>query len=183
MPYWGMRGGDLIAHLRRKGFDCYAASVSPTGSAWDRACELYAQLSGSRVDYGRVHSERCRHERYGRDFSDSPLLTEWDEDTRLVLLGHSFGGATVRVFAELMAHGASDECAFEDCSPLFQGGMGNRIHSIVTLASPMNGTTAYDLFEDASFHPEEVRVPRWSRIMARMMAAGTKPRRDARISE
>ena len=41
MPYWGMRGGDLIAFLREKGFDCYAASVAPTGSAWDRACELY----------------------------------------------------------------------------------------------------------------------------------------------
>ncbi len=116
-------------------------------------------------------------------FFGQSLLTEWDEDTRLVLLGHSFGGATVRVFAELMAHGTSEECVTEDWSPLFQGGMGDRIHSIVTLASPMNGTTAYDLFEDASFHPEAVRVTQWSRIMARMMAAGTKPRRDARISE
>ena len=49
-PYWGMRSGDLIALLREKGFDCYAASVDPHGSAWDRACELYAQLSGTRVD-------------------------------------------------------------------------------------------------------------------------------------
>ena len=47
-----MRGGDLIAFLRKKGFDCYAASVAPYGSAWDRACELYAQLSGTEVDYG-----------------------------------------------------------------------------------------------------------------------------------
>ena len=36
IPYWGMRGGDLMAFLREKGFDCYAASVAPTGSAWDR---------------------------------------------------------------------------------------------------------------------------------------------------
>ena len=42
MPYWGMRGGDLIPFLRKQGFDAYAASVSPAGSAWDRACELYA---------------------------------------------------------------------------------------------------------------------------------------------
>ena len=40
MPYWGMRDGDLMAFLRGQGFDCYAASVAPTGSAWDRACEL-----------------------------------------------------------------------------------------------------------------------------------------------
>ena len=31
MPYWGMRGGDLIAWLRSQGYDCYAASVAPTG--------------------------------------------------------------------------------------------------------------------------------------------------------
>ena len=42
MPYWGMRGGDLITYLSEKGFDSYAASVSPYGSTWDRACELYA---------------------------------------------------------------------------------------------------------------------------------------------
>ena len=49
MPYWGMRGGDLMAFLREKGFDCHAASVAPSGSAWDRACELYAQLAGPRA--------------------------------------------------------------------------------------------------------------------------------------
>ena len=57
MPYWGMRGGDLMAFLREKGFDCHAASVSPAGSAWDRSCELYAQLNGTIVDYGKAHSE------------------------------------------------------------------------------------------------------------------------------
>lgn len=58
MPYWGMFGGDLIRHLNRQGYSCYAASVSPEGSAWDRACELYAQLTGSVTDYGKEHSER-----------------------------------------------------------------------------------------------------------------------------
>lgn len=36
MPYWGMRGGDLMAWLREQGFDCRAASVAPTGSARDQ---------------------------------------------------------------------------------------------------------------------------------------------------
>ena len=105
MPYWGMRGGDLMAYLRQQGFDCHAASVAPTGSAWERACELYAQLAGTRVDYGKAHGEKYRHERWGRDFSACPLIPEWNEDTRLVLLGHSFGGATVRLFSELLAPG------------------------------------------------------------------------------
>ena len=103
MPYWGMRGGDLIAFLRDKGYDSYAASVSPTGSAWDRTCELYAQIAGTRVDYGTVHSQTFRHERFERDFSACPLIPDWGEETRLVLIGHSFGGATVRMFAELLA--------------------------------------------------------------------------------
>ena len=56
MPYWGMHGGDVVEHLRGKGYDCVAASVDPMGSAWDRACELYAQLAGSRVDSGAAHT-------------------------------------------------------------------------------------------------------------------------------
>ena len=62
-PYWGMGGGDLMVHLREQGYACYAASVSPMGSAWDRACELYAQLSGTRTDYGAAHAAAYGHDR------------------------------------------------------------------------------------------------------------------------
>ncbi|MBR3493951.1 MAG: hypothetical protein IKH38_00860 [Clostridia bacterium] len=183
MPYWGMRGGDLISFLREKGFDCWAASVAPTGSAWDRACELYAQLAGTRVDYGEAHCREYRHDRYGRDFSACPLIPDWSADTRLVLLGHSFGGATVRMFSELLAHGDAQErltTAPDALSPLFVGGMEKRIHSLVTLASPMNGTTAYDLFSDPSFDPSSVKVSWWSKLLAKMMSRGTSPRQDGR---
>ena len=183
MPYWGMRGGDLMAHLRKKGYACYAASVAPRGSAWDRACELYAQLAGTRVDYGAAHASTYRHERFGRDFSSCPLIPAFDDDTRLVLLGHSFGGATVRLFAELLAGGDAaerEETPPGELSPFFAGGKGGRLHSLVTLASPMNGTTAYDMFEDAAFDPAAVKVPRWSKGLAAMMSAGTRPKADAR---
>ncbi len=50
IPYWGMFTCDLIAFLNENGFESYAASVAPSGSIWVRACELYAQLSGTRVD-------------------------------------------------------------------------------------------------------------------------------------
>ena len=180
MPYWGMRGGDLMVFLRQQGFDCHAASVAPTGSAWDRACELYAQLAGTRVDYGKAHSEKYHHDRFGRDFSACPLIPEWHDDTILVLLGHSFGGATIQLFSELLAHGDDAEKEAGADSPLFRGGMENRIHSIVTLAAPMNGTTAYDLFSDPAFDPAGVKVPWWSKGLARMMSMGTKPKRDGR---
>ena len=77
--------------------------MSPYGSAWDRACELYAQLYGERVDYGCRHSERYGHERFGRDYSDCPLIRN-PKDAMLVLIGHSFGGTTARVRAGAGKH-------------------------------------------------------------------------------
>lgn len=182
MPYWGMRGGDLMAFLKSSGFSCYAASVSPTGSAWDRACELYAQLSGSRTDYGTVHSRAYRHDRFGPDFSERPLIPSWDAQTRLVLLGHSFGGVTVRLLAALLAKGDTRErdAGGADLSPLFIGGLGGRVHSIVTLAAPTNGTTAYNLFLDPDFDPGQIPVPVWSKGLTRLMSMGTRPRTDSR---
>ncbi|MBE6742463.1 MAG: lipase, partial [Ruminococcaceae bacterium] len=144
LPYWGMRTGDLIEYLNEQGFNCVSASVAPHGSAWDRACELYAQLTGSVVDYGKEHSERCSHARYGTDYSSNPLIDKWDSENKINLLGHSFGGATVRLMCELMANGSEAEIKAtdeNDISPLFTGGKADYINSITALASPHNGTT------------------------------------------
>ncbi len=146
LPYWGMFGGDMIKNLNALGFKCRAASVAPSGSAWDRACELYAQLTGTVTDYGKAHSEKCGHERYGKDFSKKPLLEKWSSVDKINLLGHSFGGATVRLLAELMANGSAEERAAtdaDDISQFFTGGKADWIYSITTLAAPTNGTTAY----------------------------------------
>lgn len=147
MPYWGMFGGDLMEYLNDKGFDCYAASVAPTDSAWDRACELYAQLAGTVVDYGEAHSEECGHDRFGTDFTGRALIDSWSAEDKINLLGHSFGGATVRLFAHLMENGAPAEVekSGEDVSDFFKGGKGDYIYSVVALAAPHNGTTAYNV--------------------------------------
>lgn len=151
MPYWGMFGGNLLNKLNKQGYECYAASVSPSGSAWDRACELYAQLTGTKVDYGKAHSERCGHERFGEDFTGRALIEKWDEKNKINLLGHSFGGATIRVFASLMAIGDENEIAAtsdQEISPLFTGGKESWIYSLTALAAPHNGTTAYGFTND-----------------------------------
>ena len=155
-PYWGMFGGDMIKNLNARGYKCSAASVAPSGSAWDRACELYAQLTGTRTDYGKAHSERCGHDRYGKDFSKKPLIESWSAEDKINLLGHSFGGVTVRLLAELMANGDPAELAATDpadISEFFTGGKADWIYSVTTLAAPTNGTTAYgftdpELLED-----------------------------------
>ena len=173
IPYWGMLGRNLIAFLNSKGYESYAASVTPTGSIWVRACELYAQLSGSRVDYGRVHSEREGIARFGRDFSSDPLIPEWNEDTRLVLIGHSMGGATVRLLAHLLVYGDPEEreqTPADQISPLFTGGINGRIFSIVTLAAPTNGVSALDMFTDQNFNLNRIRVPLWSRAAMKILS-------------
>ena len=146
MPYWGMLGGDLMEYLNKKGFHTCAASVAPTDSAWDRACELYAQLTGTRVDYGKAHSEHYGHERYGTDFTGRALIPAFSSKDKINLLGHSFGGATVRMFASMMANGSAEEkkaTPKKELSPYFAGGKADWIYSVTTLAAPHNGTTAY----------------------------------------
>ena len=146
MPYWGMFGGDLMEYLDDKGFECYAASVAPTSSAWDRACELYAQLTGTVVDYGEAHSKEYGHDRFGTDYTGRALIDSWSAEDKINLLGHSFGGATVRLFASMMETGSDAEKAVtseEELSDFFKGGKGDWIYSITALAAPHNGTTAY----------------------------------------
>lgn len=184
MPYWGMFSGDLMTYLKDKGFDCYAASVAPSGSAWDRACELYAQLTGSVVDYGKEHSERCGHERFGTDFTGRALIKEFDEENKINLLGHSFGGATVRLFASLMENGSEAEkqaTESSDLSAFFEGEKGNWIYSITTLAAPHNGTTAYNVDEgDAESAGSSKIEDMFSSLVSAANGSGSK---DKRIAE
>ncbi len=182
-PYWGMQTGDLLKDLRNEGYRCHGASVAPTGSAWDRACELYAQIAGTRTDYGRSHSIKYRHERYGKDFTGMSLIENWNDDTRIVLIGHSFGGATIRLLAELLANGSEEEQNLthpKDLSPLFKGGMGKRVFAIVTLAAPTNGTVSYDMNNDPDFDTKHVDLPLKYQVLSKIMSFSTKMQKDKR---
>ena len=182
MKYWGMQTGDLLKRLNAQGFDCYSASVDPYGSAWDRACELYAQLTGSVVDYGKEHSERCKHERYGENCSDKPLIDKWDSENKINLLGHSFGGATIRLLCELMANGSdAEKNATEkgELSPLFEGGKGDWIYSVTALAAPHNGTTAYEA-NDGSINVDD-ELTFTQKKMSEMLGGATDESKDGRV--
>ena len=145
MPYWGMTTGNLMKYLTTKGYESYAAQVGPLSGAWDRACELYAQLTGTTVDYGAAHSAAKGHERYGITY-DKPLFEGWSAQKKINLIGHSFGGATTRLFLELLANGSAEEVAAAKAagtkvSPLFEGGKGSWVYSLTAVAAPHNGTT------------------------------------------
>ena len=68
VPYWGATTGNLMDFLNENGYESYAASVGPISSAWDQACELYAQLMGTKVDFGAAHANRHEHRRFGRTY-------------------------------------------------------------------------------------------------------------------
>ena len=151
-PYWGYsQENDIVKYLRSEGVEAYAPTMGGMSSAWDRACELYAQLAGTVVDYGAAHSAKAGHARYGRDYTDRPIMGRaWDLSEKINLVSHSFGGPTVSIFTYLLANGAQEEIAAapEDCSELFKGGHADAVFSVTTLESPHNGSTIANLLYD-----------------------------------
>lgn len=154
-PYWGATTGSLMKHLADCGYECYAASVGPVSSAWDNACELYAQLMGTRVDYGKAHSLKNNHERFGRRYR-KPLLEGFGK-RKIHLIGHSHGGQVIRLLVYLLTYGDENEKEATDereISGLFTGGKEDWAASIVSLCTPNNGTSLYDIAENANIvHP------------------------------
>ncbi len=151
VPYWGATTGDLMSYLQSEGYECYSASVGPLSSAWDRACELYAQLLGTTVDYGEAHSKSHNHDRYGRTYY-SGLVPDWgelDENGKIQkihLIGHSFGGTTVRMLIQLLTEGSAEEKAATpagEISGLFTGGKDNWVKSATTICTPHNSSSVY----------------------------------------
>jgi triacylglycerol lipase len=146
VPHWGMTAGSMEKQLNAAGYKAVAVSVGPVSSAWDRACELYAHLTGTRTDYGAAHSALHNHERYGTDYSGGALLPGFGEDgEKIHLIGHSFGGATARLFAQLCTYGSAEEIAAGGTvSPLFTGELAGCIESITALGAPHNGSSSLE---------------------------------------
>lgn len=148
--YWGGYD-DLQELLKKAGIDCYTSAVGPFSSNWDRACELYAQLKGTKVDYGLAHSIKNNHYRFGRDYTGKALLSNWGgngKNRKIHIISHSQGGMTARVFAQLIEQGSDEEkkadySGQEPISPFLNGSgeTSNMICSISTLAAVHNGTT------------------------------------------
>lgn len=149
--YWGFDSGerDLMTYLRENGHEIFYPSLGPFTSAWDRACELWAYLFGGKVDFGKHHSEINGHLRFGRVYPGVMKdLGKAGPHEKINLIGHSFGGPTAILFADLLWNGSAEErdCTPEDqLSPLFAGGKAF-VRNVVTLSGANNGTTFADFF-------------------------------------
>ena len=147
VPVWGMMAGSMAEHLEAQGYEAGTASVGPFSGTWDRTCELYAHLTGTRTDYGAAHAAAHGHARYGPTFEQA-LVPGWNNTDRKVhLIGYSFGGTTLRYLAQMLKDGSPEERAATpaaELSPLFSGKLDGRIASITTLGAPHNGSTVFE---------------------------------------
>ena len=144
-PYLGVFHGSLMEELRKRGYEVYQPSTSGWQSAWDRCCELWAIIMGGTVDYGKVHSEKYGHARYGRTY-EKGLIEDWGQPgdhEKINFVGHSFGGSTALCFESLLAYGCQEEIdgtPADELSDLFKGGKGDWLHTVTTLSGTNNGS-------------------------------------------
>jgi len=100
---------------------------APVGSLHDRACQIFYQLVGGRVDYGEEHSLFHKHDRFGR-FEEAKLLN-WNAASPIILVGHSYGGNTARVLQNYLAMkkfpGYDTDSSW--------------VRALITVNSPLNG--------------------------------------------
>ena len=148
ITYFGCTSGRINDYLNSLGYDTYTASCGPYSSNWDRACEIYAEIMGTRVDYGIAHSKEHGHDRFGVDYSNNPLIPnfKWSATNKINLIGHSFGGPTIRTLLDMLADGRPEEVAAakaagETPSGLFTGGKKDWVFSLTSIAGVNNGTT------------------------------------------
>ncbi|APH21540.1 lipase [Clostridium botulinum] len=143
--YWGGKES-LTQKLTEKGYTVYSPSIGPVSSNWDRACELYTYIVGGTVDYGESHSKKYGHERYGRSYPGVYKQIGTKDSSgnvqKIHLIGHSMGGQTIRLLAQLLENGDPNELSFTtdgSINSLFTGGK-SWVSSITSIATPHDGS-------------------------------------------
>ncbi|KAJ0401420.1 hypothetical protein ATCC90586_009996 [Pythium insidiosum] len=146
--YFGLLQGDFQEMLKDEGHEVFTVGIGKVTSNWHRACELYAQLKGGRVDYGENHAKTFGHARFGRNYT--ALYPQWGtvvngQLQKVHLVGHSMGGTTARMLVQLLNEGTKGAAVREDPSahPLFAGGK-DWVHSVTTMSTPNQGTSLAD---------------------------------------
>lgn len=166
---------DLAGDLVKNGWTVIIPQLGPLSSNWERACELYAQLTHGSYDQdvwdvtvnygGRLKGfaqstvATGRRQAYSRtpmsngesvdgsektlDDTEKSCLKDWKWSQRnpVHFVAHSQGGNTVRYLIHLLRHG--------DLHPYFRdAGRDTWVKSLVTLATPHNGSTVTDVFRN-----------------------------------
>ncbi len=144
--YWGGKY-DYEEYLRSQGYNVYTASVGPVSSNWDRAVELFYQIKGGQVDYGRKHCESYGLKCKPPEKNYPGLYPQWDQSHPIHIIGHSMGGQTARMLEYLLETVIYSDSAgtIPEESILLGSVNENWIKSITTISTPHNGSTLSDI--------------------------------------
>ncbi|PCJ36662.1 MAG: lipase [Moraxellaceae bacterium] len=149
--YWGGFKGNLEKELEKYNHDTRTVLTGPFSSYWDRACEFYAFIKGTKVDYGQAHADKFGHTRFGTDYTGQGIYEEWGEldskgeKRKVHIIAHSFGGPAARTVVQLLEHGSPEEqsAGQPNLSPLFAGDDSpetrDLVKSVVTISAPHDG--------------------------------------------
>ncbi|KAJ3316202.1 hypothetical protein HDU76_001991 [Blyttiomyces sp. JEL0837] len=157
LKYWGGVTSDIVGVLRNKGYTVVAPHMGPVSSNWERACEAYAQIAGTVVDYGVARAAKFGHARFGEDYTKAgPLVPGFmsTPNSKINLIGHSMGGPTSRMLAHLLYYGSQEEVdacnAQPGCvvSPLFATNKTtNYANAVFSVAGVLQGSTFDDILQ------------------------------------
>jgi len=138
--YWGGKY-DMVKDFEKKGHKIYISNVGPVSSNWDRAVELYYQIKGGQVDYGKGHSDTYGTVRKPKNKKYKGFYPKWSKDNPIHIIGHSMGGQTARMLDYLLTTSISDTTGKKENSLFLGEEQNGMIKSITTISTPHNGTT------------------------------------------
>lgn len=124
-PYWGH-----ALTVDSLGFKLHEASCGPVSSFHDRACEIAAQIKGSKIDYGKAHSDKEQHAQHADDYTNKAFFDNWSENNPVILIGHSAGAQTCLQLQQLLA---DDYWGW--------GSSANWVEVIISISGVINGST------------------------------------------
>ncbi len=135
------------AHKVRPRLDLHEASVGPLSSAHDRACELAAQIRGTKVDYGKKHAENAKHAQFGEDYTGKGFVPDWGPDKPVHMVGHGLGAATIRCLQHLLDDKGDDkgDDKREKLWPDWERDH-TCISSVTSISGSLNGSTMVYLY-------------------------------------
>ncbi len=99
LPYWG----DALQQFDATRFTTHWAKCGPISSFHDRACEVFARIKGTKIDYGAKHAADEGHAQFSRDYTSRGFVPDWSADNPVILVGHSAGAQTCLQLQQLLA--------------------------------------------------------------------------------
>jgi triacylglycerol lipase len=139
-PYWG----DALQQFKETRFKTHWVKCGPISSFHDRACEVFARIEGTKINYGAKHSTAEGHaQTTSRDFTGQGFVPDWSENNPVILIGHSAGAQTCLQLQQLLA----EKFWYADFGV---DSTENWIEAIICVSGVLNGSTLTYLTCDES---------------------------------